>query len=168
MPSPKKKISVLMTAFVLFISLFLIGIIWFPSILGYKTFTVETGSMDPTIKEGSMIYVEPFSELEDYQVGDIVTFTDTEKEKSFTHRIVAIDEKEGLFTTKGDANEIEDLEPVSADYAVGKVRMTIPVLGYIAMFFKLTGVKIALAVIYIAWAAIEIELFLAERKKRYG
>lgn len=168
MPSPKKKISVLMTGAVLFISLFLIGIIWFPSILGYKTFTVETGSMEPTIKEGSMIYVEPCTDFEEYQVNDIVTFTDTVKKQSFTHRIVAIDKEEGLFTTKGDANEIEDLEPIASTYAVGKVRMTIPLLGYVSTFLKMTGVKIALAIIYVAWAAIEIELFLAERKKRNG
>lgn len=168
MVSPKKKISTLMTAVVMVISLFAIGIIWFPSILGYKTYTIETGSMEPTIKEGSMIYVEPCEKFEDYEVNDIVTFTDNEKNQSFTHRIVAINEKKGLFTTKGDANEIEDLEPISSAYAVGKVRMTVPVLGYVAEFFKLTGVKIAIAVIYIAWAAIEIELFLAERKKKNG
>lgn len=168
MTSPKKKISAIMTAVVLFISLFAIGIVWVPSILGYKTYTVETGSMEPTIKEGSMVYVEPCANFEDYQVNDIVTFTDTVKNKSFTHRIVGIDKDDGFFTTKGDANEIEDLEPISSEYAVGKVRMTIPFIGRVATFLKLTGVKIALAVIYIAWAAIEIELFLAERKKRNG
>lgn len=168
MTSPKKKISAIMTAVVLFISLFAIGIIWFPSLLGYKTYAIETGSMEPTIKKGSMVYVEPCENLEDYQVNDIVTFTDEVKGQSFTHRIVAIDESDGFFTTKGDANEIEDLEPISSTYAVGKVRMTVPLLGFAAEFLKLTGVKIALALIYIAWAAIEIELFLAERKKKNG
>lgn len=168
MTSPKKKISAIMTAVVLFISVFAIGIIWFPSILGYKTYTVETGSMEPTIKKGSMVYVEPCGDFQEYQVNDIVTFTDTVKNQSFTHRIVAIDEDDGFFTTKGDANEVEDLEPISSEYAVGKVRMTVPLLGYVATFLKLTGVKIALAVIYVAWAAIEIELFLAGRKKRNG
>ena len=168
MISPKKKISAIMTAVVLLFSLFAIGIIWFPSILGYKTYTVDTGSMEPTIKKGSMVYVEPCENFEDYQVNDIVTFTDTVKKQSFTHRIVEIDEENGWFSTKGDANEIVDLEPTASEYAVGKVRMTIPLLGYVSAFLKLTGVKITLAVIYIAWAAIEIELFLAERKKRNG
>ena len=43
----------------------------------------------------------------------------------------------------------------------------IPYLGYIVKFLRYTAVKIAVAVIYIAWAAIEIELFLAERKRAY-
>lgn len=168
MTSPKKKISVFMTAIVLLISLVLVGIVWFPSFLGYKTYAIETGSMEPTIKQGSMIYVKPCENIEDYQVGDIVTFTDNTKKQSFTHRIVEIDMQDQLFSTKGDANKIEDLEPTSAVYAVGKVKMSIPYLGSVASFFKLTGVKIALALIYLAWAAIEVELFLAERKKRNG
>jgi hypothetical protein len=45
--------------------------------------------------------------------------------------------------------------------------MSIPYLGYVAGFLKSTVVKIVIAVIYIAVAAIEIELFLTERKKKY-
>ena len=168
MTSPKKKISAMFTAIVLFFSLVLIGIVWFPSVLGYKTFAIKTGSMEPTIKEGSMVYVEPCSDFEDYEVGDIVTFTDKVQKKSFTHRIVSVDSVDRQFETKGDANEIEDLEPTSAALAVGKVRISVPYLGYVAEAFKHTAVKIIVAVVYLAWAAVEIELFLAERKRKYG
>lgn len=69
--------------------------------------------------------------------------------------------------TKGDANEENDLGKTSAEYAEGKVEATIPYLGYLVKFLRYTAVKIVIAIIYIAWAAIEIELFIAERKKAY-
>ena len=168
MTSPKKKISAMLTAVVLLISLVCVGIVWFPSILGYKAFSIETGSMAPTIKQGSMVYVEPCSNFEDYEVGDIVTFTDKIKKQSFTHRIVSIDSVNREFVTKGDANKIEDLDPTPAGLAVGKVRVSVPYLGYVAKALRSTAVRIILAVVYLAWAAVEIELFLAERKKKYG
>lgn len=167
MTSPKKKISAMLTAIVLLFSLVLIGIVWFPSVLGYKAYAIETGSMEPTIKQGSMVYVEPCSNFEDYEVGDIVTFTDKIKKQSFTHRIVSIDSVNREFETKGDANEINDLEPTSASLAIGKVRIAVPYLGYAATVLKGTVAKIVIALVYLVWAAVEIEMFLAERKKRY-
>lgn len=168
MTSPKKKINAMLTAVVILISLVVVGIVWFPAVLGYKAYAIETGSMEQTIKQGSMVYVEPCTNFEDYEVGDIVTFTDNIKKQSFTHRIVSIDSLNREFVTKGDANKIEDLEPTPAGLAVGKVRISVPYLGYAAQALRSTVVRIIIAVVYLAWAAVEIELFLAERKKKYG
>jgi signal peptidase I len=128
-------------------------------------FVVETGSMAPTIKPYSVIYVRNYNNFEDYNVGDIVTFTDSVQQKSFTHRIVAIDELNKSFTTKGDANSENDVGKTQAEYAQGKVEVVIPYLGYFVKFLQYTVVKVVIAIIYIAWAAIEIELFAAERKR---
>ena len=99
MTSRKKKISAMLTAVVILISLVGVGIVWFPSALGYKAYAIETGSMEPTIKQGSMVYVEPCSNFEDYEVDDIVTFTDKIQKQSFTHRIVSIDSVNRVFET---------------------------------------------------------------------
>ncbi len=163
----KKQISILLTSLVVFVAVVAVGIVYLPSVLGLESFSIESGSMAPTIPEGSMVYVRPCVNFEDYKVYDIVTFTDPLTEKSFTHRIVDIDSDELLFTTQGDANNAPDLEPTPFSLAVGKVEIAIPFLGYVASFLKNTVVKIALAVIYIAWAAIEAELYLTERKKKY-
>ena len=165
--SQRKKISIMVTSVVIFFSVVVVGIIYAPTFFGMKTYAILTGSMGETIPEGSMVYVQPCSEFEDYQINDIVTFTDTKTGKSFTHRIIGIDTQNRSFTTKGDANNEQDLSPTYFSLAVGKVRMAVPYLGYVAEFFKSTVVKIVIAVIYIAIAAIEIELFLAERKKKY-
>lgn len=167
MQTQKKKISILLTSLVIFIAVVAVGIVYAPSIMGLKAYSIETGSMATTIPEGSMVYVRPYVNFDDYKVYDIVTFTDPVTEKSFTHRIIEINSLDQTFTTKGDANNEPDLEPTPFTLAVGKVEFAIPLLGYAASFLRNTVVKIAIAVIYIAWAAIEIELYLTERKKKY-
>ena len=162
----KKKISAMFTAVIIFVSVLLIGIVYTPRILGYKPYTIETGSMSPTIPQGSMVYVKSVKDFEEYQVNDVVTFSANDGQGSFTHRIVEINEAERSFVTKGDANSDVDLTPTDCEFAVGKVQLAIPYLGFAASFLKNKVVKIAVAVIYIAWAAIEIEVFSAGRKKR--
>ena len=166
MQKQKKKISILMTSVVVFIAVVGIGFVFAPYLMGLRAYSIETGSMADTIPEGSMVYVRPYVNFEDYKVYDVVTFTDPVTEKSFTHRIIGIDAVEHTFETKGDANDTPDLEPTPFQLAVGKVEFSVPLLGYAASFLKNTVVKIAIAVIYVAWAAIEAEIYLTERKKR--
>ena len=162
----KRKINALLTAIVIFVSVVAVGIIYAPRIIGYQVYSVDTGSMEPTIKKGSLIYVKQYINFEDYKINDIVTFSDMTRENSFTHRIVDIDVTDRCFTTKGDANTDNDLTPADFINAVGKVEFAVPYIGYAALFFRNKYAMIAVALIYIGWAAIEIEVFLAERKKR--
>lgn len=166
MQTQKKKISILLTSLVVFIAVVGVGFVFAPSLMGLRAYSIETGSMANTIPEGSMVYVRPCVNYDEYEVYDIVTFTDPVTQKSFTHRIIGINTSAQEFQTMGDANTEPDLEPTPFSMAVGKVEFSVPLLGYVASFLKNTVVKIAIAVIYIAWAAIELELYLAERKKK--
>src|SRR4030042_2862727 len=59
------------------------------SIGGIKLFTVQSGSMEPAIKAGSMVVVKAQS---DYQIKDVVTFRGQEnQQKTTTHRIIRKD-----------------------------------------------------------------------------
>jgi signal peptidase len=162
-----EKINILLTAIVICISVVLVGLVYFPRLVGLKEFSIETGSMEPTVKQGSMVFVRRYDDFTDYSVGDIVTFSDVNNTKSFTHRIVEINESDQSFDTKGDANDSNDPSPTNFQYAYGKVEFVIPYVGYAVTFLKNTPVKIAVAAIYIAWIAIEVEVFVTERKKRY-
>jgi signal peptidase len=119
-----------------------------------KTYSVMSGSMEPTIKTGSLVFIKPSS---NYEVGEIVTFKNQEKAKeTITHRIAEIETKEGerLFTTRGDANLTPDSKKITQGEIVGKVVYKIPYLGYPAAFAKtLPGLLIfiiipALIIIY--------------------
>lgn len=163
-----KKVSILATAIVISISFVALSVVFIPKLMGYKFYEIETDSMYPTIKSGSLIMVKPCKNITDYNIDDIVTFTDKKTEKSFTHRIVEFNEVTQSFVTKGDANEDNDPEETGVEYAVGKVQVVIPFVGKFVKLLRSVPMKIAVAVIYIAWAAIEIEIFVSERKKRYG
>ncbi len=161
----RKKINILLTAVIICFSIVALSLTYIPMAMGYKMFSIKTGSMSPTITIGSMVFVEPCRKLSDYSVGDIVTFTDKQSKRSFTHRITAINEEDKTFNTKGDANEAEDPSPTPLNKAVGKVVFVIPHVGEFADILSSGVGKAVVAVVYIAWLAIEIELFLSERKR---
>ena len=56
-----------------------------PRILGIEAYHVETGSMEPAIPVGSLVYVDPVSP-ETLEPGDIVAFRSNET--VITHRVV--------------------------------------------------------------------------------
>lgn len=102
----------------------------------FKVKIVQSGSMEPVIKTGSIVVIRP---EERYAVGDIVTFgKDTKTQVPTTHRIVAIS-GEGLqkvISTKGDANDAKD--PSDSRYAdiIGKVLFSLPYVGFILDFAR--------------------------------
>lgn len=112
----------------------------------YKVFTVMSGSMEPTIHTGSLIFVKPMA---DYAVGDIVTRRTTDPKVTITHRIVSKEEIQGkiAFQTKGDANNAPDGEKFTKDGIIGKEIFKIPFLGYPVGYAKTTPGLILLIVI---------------------
>lgn len=97
--------------------------------ISYKI--VVSGSMEPNIKVGSLVYIKNvnFSSLE---VGDVITYSIDNT--YITHRIVSIDALTNSVITKGDANISNDLASVSSSQIVGKVTFVIPVIGYIIYY----------------------------------
>ena len=124
-----KTIYYLVLAGIAAIALLLIFSI-FPIKGNYKTLVVLSGSMEPKIKMGSVVAVKP---MDDYKVGDVVTFGEMSKTKTpTTHRIYEIREDGGQksFITKGDANNAPDQKPVKQDEIIGKVLFSVPYAGY--------------------------------------
>ena len=100
---------------------------------GYRSFLVQSGSMEPTIMTGDIIIVQKKSV---YTTGDVVTFDDDGR--IVTHRIIR-EQGEGdsrYYETKGDANRSADEARVTRSDIVGAVTFTIPKLGYMVAFAK--------------------------------
>lgn len=97
---------------------------------------VKSGSMEPAIPTGSIVVVKPSTS---YVVGDVITFgEDTQTAIPTTHRITAI-QGEGsamTFTTKGDANEEADQNPVARGEVIGKVVFHLPHAGFVLDFAR--------------------------------
>lgn len=106
------------------------------SVGGIKFFAVQSGSMEPVVKTGSLVFVRS---QDSYQVGDIITYKNFANKKEITtHRIVGAQEMDGLrtFQTKGDANNALDEGVVSQDEVVGKHIFSINYLGYVIGYIK--------------------------------
>lgn len=107
---------------------------------GFKLYTVQSGSMEPAIKVGSLIISQKTT---GYQAGDVITFKNAPA--PITHRIAEI--KDSIYTTKGDANDSADTEPVRQEQILGKVVFSLPFLGYPVGFAKTKEGFIGLIVI---------------------
>lgn len=121
-----------------------------PRIFNIESYTIVSGSMEPEIPVGSIVYVEKV-QPEELISGEIITFyTGTGSEGAVTHRVVEnrIGEKE--LVTKGDANAAPDPMAVSYERVVGRVKLHIPGLGRLFPLISGTGGKIRLLVVLLA------------------
>ncbi len=113
----------------------------------YKLLVVQSGSMEPAIRTGSIVVVRP---ADKYQKGDVITFADLKQPKeTTTHRIFEVKDASGsaLFITKGDANKAPDMGEVSLSRVTGKVLTAIPFVGYPVNFAKTPTGLIILVII---------------------
>ena len=115
-----------------------------PRLLGYETYSVVSGSMEPALPIGSVVYVEHV-EPDTVEPGDIIAFN--EEGTVITHRVVENRFIEGEFVTKGDANEQEDFNNAEYRDFIGRVAYHIPVVGSYMMLYASEVGKIYLLVL---------------------
>lgn len=113
-----------------------------PAVFSVCPMVVQSGSMSGTapdhIEVGDLIFVAPI-EAEELKVGDVISYMEENSATVITHRIVEIVRGEDgalTFRTKGDANNAEDADFVTADRLVGIYRSRIPKVGDFAMFLQ--------------------------------
>ena len=100
-----------------------------PSIFGYKFYVVLTGSMTPTIAPGDLVIVKDV-EPSQVKTGDIITFASANSKNITTHRVQSVKNDKGIeFVTKGDANNVTDLNPVAQKYLIGRVVSHVDKIG---------------------------------------
>lgn len=135
--------------------------------MGYSLFVITGKSMTGVISKGSLAF-DKAVQVEDLQVGDIITFRPPGVNNNVTHRIVAINfDKTGqrVFRTKGDFNEDIDPwlfmldKPTCARYV-----FHIPYLGWILAIATLKIVRTAL--LGVAGLAIMLITFTWLRKSK--
>lgn len=128
-------ISTILVALAVLLAVALVGV----RLAGIRTFTVLSGSMEPTYHVGSLIYVKKVDPTT-IQPGQVITFMLDENTVA-THRVVEVvpdeDDPSTLrFRTKGDANDAEDGSLVHYKNVIGTPVFTIPKLGYVANYIQ--------------------------------
>lgn len=125
-----------------------------PTIFGQQWYEVLSGSMEPRIHTGSVIFDKPIANGSNLKVGDVITFKAPNQEYGaneliITHRIHKIVHQNGqlMFQTKGDANNAPDPSLVPSSSVIAQYdNFTIPYLGYYLNFTK-TKLGVALLLI---------------------
>ena len=149
----KRRVVSILTLLVMIGSLLLAAILVLPTLLGYERYVIVSGSMEPTIPVGAVIYDEvvPVDEIE---TGDIITFVpppEFDIDDPVTHRVIRISiagentshPGARIFETKGDANEDPDRWQMMLD-GPDQARYTrhLPYVGYVYMALQVRWVQI--------------------------
>ena len=124
-----------------------------PALLGFQRYVIVSGSMEPTIPVGSVVYDEVVP-VDDLAVGDIITFVPPPEygiDDPVTHRIVEItvtgphSSRPGakVFRTKGDNNEDVDAWQMVLDGPdQARVVRHVPYVGYAYLALQVRWVQV--------------------------
>lgn len=114
---------------------------------------------------GDLIYVKEV-DPDTIKVGDVITFLVNEDLVVGTHRVVRVDAENQRFYTKGDANDVEDGEPVHFNNVIGVPQFSIPKLGYVSDFIQNPpGMYITIGVGAILILAVFLPDLIGKKKK---
>jgi signal peptidase len=139
----------------------------------YRTATVLSGSMRPTIVEGSVVVVTPLpaSELAE---GDVIMYRIPEEDRRVVaHRVVEMVEggERPVVRTQGDANPEPDAWVARLDgKTLWQVRGAVPMLGYAVQalrqpWLRSLSVGVVPAVLALVWLR---DIWMPSRRPRSG
>ena len=104
-----------------------------PHVLDYRTMTMLTGSMAPTIEPGDIVVSTPL-DVDDVEIGMVITYhIPIDDHRVVTHRVIEVDHTaDGTVSvrTQGDANDAPDpwTAVLSGDTAY-QMRTVVPEIG---------------------------------------
>jgi len=108
---------------------------------GIVPYVVLSGSMEPTIKTGSLCFINKRANFEDIKEKDIIAYK-MDDGTLVTHRTV--NKKENEIQTKGDNNNNTDNVKINKGNFVGKNVFWIPKIGYVIVALQSTRGKIVI------------------------
>lgn len=136
-----------------------LAIVFGGGLFGLSTYVIESGSMEPVIKTGSLVYVERDVDAKSIAPGEVIAFKiDGASADVCTHRIVSNDVESRTIRTKGDSNKEIDATPIPYSSIIGRVVFSIPYLGFVA--YLVTDLR---AYIFLSYVIVLIATFAAHR-----
>lgn len=135
-----------------------------PSFFGVKAFVIISGSMEPNLNIGDIVFMKEVDESDIY-VDDIIAFRD--EQSIVTHRVIGIVENDGKeFVTKGDNNSSKDSHNVTYEDIEGKYIGKIPYLGNIILFFKDKVVILIVILVFCLGYLYSVKIAKRKEKRR--
>ena len=121
-----------------------------PTVLGFTGVTVISGSMEPEISVGDYVIIKK-PKKEDIQKGTIITFE--QDGVLVTHRVESV-VSDGVYSTKGDANNTVDSKLVKFENILGISTLVVPKFGKLLLWLRtIPGITSILVgtVLFIFW-----------------
>lgn len=139
-----------------------------PKVLPYQALVVRSGSMEPTIPTGSVVFYEKRAAAK-VKVGDVIVFAKPgQPNEKVTHRVYQIGSAPTgrYFVTKGDANGTPDDWRVPAAGTGWIASFHVPYVGYLLADLQSSLGKVLLLLIpAILLAIITLYEILTERRR---
>ena len=132
-----------------------------PVTFGFACATVVSGSMADEIDVGDFIITRS---QKNYEVGDVITFYDSESGAYITHRIILV--SGDTYATKGDANDAADNFSIPKAAVVGKVVAVWKGFGKVVAFLQSPlGLFCVIGGGAVLWIGADLVAQLCKRKK---
>lgn len=149
----KKAFSLISNALLIVVLVCCVGLLFFAismkqsnqgvTLFGYEIRQVVSGSMEPNIKTGSLVFINTTKEKSQIKEGDILTFkysaVSGSPEEVITHRVIDIESVDGeiYYTLKGDAVENENsVQIIDSTKIIGIVTNHSYFLGLVNTVFQ--------------------------------
>ena len=135
---------------------FLLALSFVPTLFGFESLIVASGSMGRTLPIGSVALTRAV-EAKAISVGDVVSFRHRGESETVTHRVVALEDEVGrvAFTTKGDANSDPDPESVIVSGRIHRVEYVVPLAGQVIRYARTPFGGVALILVPIVGLVID-------------
>ena len=145
------------------VSIFCVCLSFLPRAIGFTAVSVRDTSMAPGIPKGALVLTVPV-EFDSIQEKDVLLFADPDSGQRFLRIVVEIWPEQQLVTA---ASTTSRPDPMTTTYrcVVGRAVRCIPVIGYPALWLQTVLGKVILALLYIIWIAVEIELRSASKRR---
>lgn len=153
-----KRFIALLSSLAIALVMVLAAVSFVPRAFGYTPYAVLSGSMEPELPVGSMVFVRQV-EPTDIAVGDNVTFYRSDG-AVVTHQVYEIDPVAQTIGTQGIANKnadgiiMHDAEYTPFSSVIGTVSFCVPYLGFVnAYCTTMPGLLVVVAVLALLVAA---------------
>lgn len=103
---------------------------------GIHRYMVVSGSMEPNLYAGDIVFVNTNIDFEDVEIGDVIIFK--HRDMNIVHRVIEAATVDGqkYLKTKGDANKVDDGFVATEENYCGTALFHIDKIGYAVDFGK--------------------------------
>lgn len=108
-------------------------------IIGYPPYIILSGSMEPEIPTGSLVFINTHER--NPEEGDVIAYRLSDG-VMVVHRVVDYDEDQGLYTMKGDQNDMPDAAQITNKEIMGSYVLCIPYMGYVMQKIEYPAIQL--------------------------